>query len=126
MPNQVHLHTAGHIEHTYTGDQTAETIAGIVQQTTPLTKHLRQSSKPVHILVDITDLGKLTIATRKAAAEALIRLDYDRIAIFGSNTYTKALINLIIHAAGKDRAVTIFTTKAHALGWLGQHAEQQA
>lgn len=121
MSNIVALRADGYIAHTYVGDQTGTMILKVMRQTGPLASRLRAAGQPVHILVDISRIGHVTTSTRKVAVEALTKITYDKVAIYGTTTFTKALVNLIIYAARRTEAVKIFNSKADALRWLGNH-----
>jgi hypothetical protein len=123
MANHVMLHADGRIEQTYAGNQTDESLTQIVEQTKAYIAQLRQAKQPVHILVDITQLGRLATPTRKVALRALTHIDYDQVAVYGSNPFAKALVNLIAHAAGKSHAVKVFTSRPKAVQWLESHVK---
>jgi len=125
MPNNIVLHKDGWIEQSYEGNQTDVTLTESVRQSVELIERLRQEGKPVCIVVNIVGLGKLTTSARKVAVTALTKIKYDKIAIYGANTFTKALVSLIVHASGKIHTVKVFNKRSEALAWIGQHAEQQ-
>jgi predicted glycosyltransferase len=121
MPNRVALNRQGVIEQHYEGDQTDASLNYAVEETNKHILRLQAAKKAILILVDVSKLGHLTTATRKAAIKALMHVHYDKIAVFGTTTFTKALINLIAHAAGKSQAVKVFKTRVDAITWLRKH-----
>ena len=85
----------------------------------------RAAGKPVLILVDVRNLGKISTATRRFAVNTLTTIAYDRIAIYGATVFNKALINLIAHAAGKSRQVQVFASQQTAENWLESYARKK-
>lgn len=124
MPNQVVLRKEGLIEQHYDGDQTDASLNYVIEKTNRYIDRLQDSGSPILIVVDISKLGHLTTATRKASVKALMHIHYDRIAVFGTTTFTKALIKLIAHAAHKSEVVRVFKTRTDAVAWLQKHGRQ--
>lgn len=89
-----------------------------VEKTKELIKQLREEKKSVHILIDLTTLGKTDSNTRKIAVDVLTHLDYDKIAFYGNNLFTKYLANFIISATGKGTKIKYFDTREKAHQWL--------
>jgi hypothetical protein len=123
MPNAVSLNGQGYIVQVYEGDQTDEFLAVTITQTQQYIDTLAAKGKPVNLLVDAARLGKVTTASRKYAVHTMMHLPYDHIAVCGANTFNKALLNLIAHAAGRSRHVRFFKTQQLAEKWLGQNGK---
>lgn len=118
MSNRVAIHSDGYIEQEYLGNQTEETLSATLAEMIAIIKSLQKQKRPIRILVNTEGLGKLSIASRKTAVTMLKKVAYDTVAVYGSNTFNRALANLIIQAAGKEKSVKVFSTKTQALDWL--------
>jgi hypothetical protein len=118
MPNRIFVNEAGFIEEVYEGDQPDDILGKALDQVAVLAKQTKSVKKPVMVMVDVTKMGKLTTASRKRTVKALKEIPFDKVAVYGYHTFTKALITLIIHAAGKDRDVKLFDTRTAAEAWL--------
>lgn len=123
MPNRITLNKEECIEQVYDGDQTSAILHETVETTTRIAEDLNRRKLPVRILADVSAIGKIETPTRKAAVDTLKTVDYYRVAIFGANTFTKALVGLIIHAAGKSNQVKLFKDRASARAWLANADE---
>lgn len=120
MANSIYLKD-GYIYSVYEGYQTQETVSTGISETEKLVHVLRQEGKPVHILIDLTNLGKTHSAARKLGVEGLRRLDFDKIALFGNSIFTKHLLNFIITASGKQPCVKYFDKQEEAQTYLMQN-----
>lgn len=118
MSHHVFLNEDGFLEQVYIGDQTGEGVDRAIAIATNIIEQLQKDGKPVLIIVDSSKLGKLSTPTRKSSVEALRSIYYDKVAIFGANAFSKAMVNLIIHASGKRRKVRIFDNRSAAEKWL--------
>ena len=118
MKNEVFLNNSGLIEQIYVGDQTGQTVTQLADKTKEIIQLLLTNKKPVIILVDLSKLGKSTSDSRKAALEALKNIHYDKVALFGLNSYTKYISSFIIAASGNSSKVKLFDTKQEAKKWL--------
>lgn len=118
MSHKVFLNSKGFLEQAYIGDQTGEAIAQAINEANALIEQLRSKQQPVLILVDSSQLGKLSTPTRKASMEAFRNASYDKVAIYGLEALSKAIISLIIHASGKQSKVRMFASRKAAEAWL--------
>jgi hypothetical protein len=89
-----------------------------VTQVITMIEKLHKKHQPVNILVSVAKLGNLSTIARKRTVKMLRDIPYDKVAVYGPSTFNKALINLVIHAAGKHKEVRIFADKAEAQQWL--------
>jgi UDP-N-acetylmuramyl pentapeptide synthase len=120
MANEVSLNKDGYIEIIYEGDQTYESVNKVVQEVLKIITILKEQNKPVKLLNDLSELGGSTYGSRKASAEALLKAEYDKVALFGANLFMKYLSILIIKASGKDSTVKYFDTREEAERWLNE------
>jgi hypothetical protein len=118
MENSTILTSDGYIFNIYAGDQTGKKVLVEVEKTKKLIEQLRQDKKPVHILIDLNTLGKTDSETRSIAVSTLKNLDYDKLAFYGNNLFTKYLANFIISATGRNSQIQYFESKEKALEWI--------
>lgn len=118
MKNQVTLDEATSvIRNVYQGDQNYRTLQAVAEQTLALADKIRQSQRPVLILVDITKIGRTGQGTQQASREIFARLKYDRLAIFGGKPYMAALIKAISSMLTLSN-IKHFETAQQAEAWL--------
>lgn len=108
----------GIIHNIYVGDQTSETIEKTIQELLVLVSRKKSENKPVLILTDITQIGKIGLVVRKKGLEAMITLKYDKLAIFGRDDLYKSFIKLMIVASGNQYKIMHFSTEYQAKDWL--------
>lgn len=116
--NKVYLGSDGFVHVVYLGKQTAQTIKENEERIWPISEELAKRGKPVLMLHDLTKLGKPDSSIRKAGFEAVKSLKYDRIALFGMNTFIKYIANFVIKAAAKESKVGVFANEEEAKKWL--------
>ncbi len=102
----------------YHGDQTSESIRDAIDAAKPLTVKLRTIGKPVHILIDTSDIRSQDSGARKAALDGLESLDYDKLCIFGGQTIIKYITQFLIQVSSKKDKVRYFDTEKDARDWL--------
>jgi hypothetical protein len=78
----------------------------------------RQSERPIDIFVDLRNMGKSSLYSRKAAAEIIKNDKVARIALFGANIFTRTIAKFIISASGKSEKIQFFDDKEQAIRWL--------
>lgn len=117
MPNKVFLE--GDIVHNvFEGDQTERSVYTVVYENRKFAEELRKQGKKVLMMSDLTNLGASTAGSRKASTDALQKMDYDKVALFGANKFMKHLANLIVFGSGMSHKVRYFDTKEQAEEWL--------
>lgn len=117
--NTVRIDGNGFIHNVYSGDQTVEGISGIMNQAGPMTEQLRQSGKPILVLVDLNDVGHETAATRKAVMEGMKSAAMpDRVAIFGKSPIARYSTNFVAYLSGKANITRFFKTEVEAVAFL--------
>lgn len=120
MANQVTLDPAGYIRQTYTGDQDVTTISDTIKKTMDIIRRwqAQQPGAPLNFLIDMSNIGSQDLSARRAGSKALKSLPYNKIALFGLNTFLRHVANLVIISAGKQDKVKHFDSEAAALAWL--------
>jgi hypothetical protein len=63
-------------------------------------------------------MGNQNLSARQAGGRALKGLPYNKIAIFGLNTFMRHVANLVITASNKQSRVKQFKDEASAIAWL--------
>ena len=120
MQNRARLNRGGFVEVAYVGEQSNETVTEMVARALPLADRLAERNRPVLILADLSGLTKSTAGSRKATAEALRTISYERIAVCGGNKYVKNLAKLVITATRRANRVRLFDKREEAVAWLGE------
>jgi hypothetical protein len=121
MTNRIFINKLGFIEHHYEGPQTSSTVSQGMQEAQKKIDHLKKLSKPVKLLVDISKVTTNDAGSRLAAVNSFKNLKYDKLAIFGGNTYLKYLAKLVVRAAKKPTSkLQAFNNQQEAIDWLLQ------
>lgn len=118
MPNKAFLGDDGLLHQLYIGDQTAETITDIVQQSEAVMRQLQKQDKPINILVDLSKIGHQNLGARRVASYVLKHWPYRKIAIFGASSYLRHVANLMVLANGRSHMVRSFASQQAATDWL--------
>lgn len=118
MKNTVFINKDYLIETVYRGDQTYDTLIEMGNRSAPLLEELRKKNKPLHILIDLSRIGKSNYGSRKGALEVVKKLPFHKMAIYGSNLYIKTLATYMAIATGKKSTMKYFDTKEAAVEWL--------
>ena len=118
MSNKVYVGEDGFIHGIFEKDQNYDSINKAAQEVEQLIKAVRQQNKRALVLVDVVKVGKQDSGARKAGWEGLLRLNYDKWAMFTSNPFIKNVANLVAKATGRSHKIKVFTTKNEAVRWL--------
>ena len=120
MANQVHPDPSGYIRQTYIGDQDVMTISQTIKQTMVIVRQWQvdRPGDPLNFLIDMSKIGSQNLSARRAGSKALKSLPYNKIAIFGLNSFMTHVANLVITSAGKHARVKQFSNEAAAAAWL--------
>lgn len=118
MPNSVTWGTHELICVLVQGNQTKDSVKHIEETCREFIKKLRGEKKRVLILVDLMSLGKTHSDARKVGVELVKKLDFDKLAVYGQDLYTKHLVNFVVAAAGKGIKVRYFFSDKEARAWL--------
>jgi hypothetical protein len=117
MPNHVSVIDEHSIRLTLVGDQTEVNFAPTAQEAEVLANEARAANRSINVLVDVTQVGHVTLGVRQLSAKNLREWPLNRVAIFGANTYLRHLANLVIVATGNQKS-RLFKTEEEALVWL--------
>jgi hypothetical protein len=96
------------------GDQTRESILGIVRCVRLLIDELPE----VKILVDYSDSGKIDLGAYKTGFFGIKSIKFNKVAIFGASPYMIEMVNAMAMAVGKGDIVHFSRTREAALAWL--------
>jgi ferredoxin-fold anticodon binding domain-containing protein len=106
------------IHNIYAGDQTIATLKDAYENLLDLSLKLRRKNKPVHVLTDISRLGKLNLEARLFAVEFIKNMDFDKVAICGNHFMAERMVNYIIIASGRGYKMKYFSNEKDAKLWL--------
>lgn len=116
--NKVYLGDDGFIHLDYMGEQNYEKVKADLVPMTELAEKLHKEKKHAYLLVDASDVRKQDSGARKAAAEIVFSVPYDKVALFGAGPFLKNVASLIVKAIGKSNKFGFFDTKEEAARWL--------
>ena len=119
-PNEVFLNQDGIIEIRVVGNQTGTSVRAMGDAITTLVEQQRAAGKPVLILDDLRQIGKVTPDGRKLVAKLAKTLDYDKVVMVGNGGLLRLGANLILRATGKLDKVAYFDDYTTAVAWLLQ------
>ena len=106
------------VEIEFSGDQTELSVTMVVDQAHNMIIGRGQDPATFGFLVNVTHLGETTTGARRAAANFLRTRPYKRIAVLGSDNFTKYLVKFIVSATGKEALVRYFDKSSEAREWL--------
>ena len=98
------------------GDLGVEALTPILAHAEQFMKGLGRQGFPIHVIVNVQDLTNVRLDSRKHGVEWLKTAKYDKVAVFGSSTFMKYFVNMLIRAIGNP--MRYFTTKEDAENWL--------
>ena len=118
MKNQSYLGKDGLVYTFYCGDQTYEKVKETVEQTGRALEESQEQNKRALVLVDISEIGKIDSAARRAGFDGARNLKYDKLAVFGQpSPFLRNLAGLVIKAVGLNK-IKLFKTQEEAREWL--------
>ena len=106
------------IEIIYDGDHDVGDSNRVVEQLIGEVAKLKSRGQPVKLLMDLTNLGKTDRRARQNVIKMARTLDFQRVGVFGANTFNQILAKFIILVSGKTARIKIFPSRNLALGWL--------
>ncbi|HEY2003756.1 MAG TPA: STAS/SEC14 domain-containing protein [Candidatus Saccharimonadia bacterium] len=116
--NSVSLQPQGYILVKLVGKQDFLSMDEVAKQCKELTDQIRMQRKPILGLVDFSQDQGFSTGTNKAVMRALEEIEYDRIAMFGTNAVLGEVTKTVIAALGKADRTKVFGTREEALAWL--------
>lgn len=116
--NKVTLNKDGFIEIIVVGDQTASSIVAMGEAIQTNSKLLIEQQKPVLLLDDIRQIGKVPPEGRKAVVALGKTLTYKKLAMLGKPGLIRFGANLLIRAMGQATKAKYFDQYDRAIAWL--------
>lgn len=116
--DDVFLNKDGFIELAYHGPHTESDVLEVSERMVVLgDKHYPKDKKITYIL-NTTDLGKTDSKARKAAVESIPKLRIKKLGVFGGDVVTRAVVNFIVTAIGRNDLIRYFRSREEAEKWL--------
>lgn len=101
------------------GDQNAETMAYLVNESLKVNQQLTEKNMPVKTIVDLSGVGKIDYGARKSGLEGLTKVQYHRLALVAAKTvFLKNLAKFVITLSRKGNNTRYFDTREEAIEWL--------
>jgi hypothetical protein len=107
----------GIIHTVYIGAQTGQSITKAGEEVRKLSHKLAEG-KPILILSDISQIGKINLGARKKALELFTKMDYDKLAIIGVSFLTHSLVKTVVTVSGRSFKIKTFDSEKEAKNWL--------
>lgn len=123
--NTVTLLDNGIVEVNCCGAQDAETLSTLVHESQALIAEVRRNKLPILILVRIQGMRSVNVSVRRLAANALKKMPYNKVAIYGASRFLEKTLDLIIRAVDKEDKIRVFPGRQEALLWLNEAAMQR-
>jgi hypothetical protein len=121
MPSVVFYNKERHIiEQTYEGDQNEQTVTEGAARLQKIIDQFDRQKEPVNVVLNITNVGMVSRDGQEATVKVLKELPFDKMAVYGANTYLNGLATIIIAATGKSDKIKVFGSKMEAEMWLTQ------
>src|SRR5688572_19665263 len=119
MKHRVFLGKEGFIETIYDGDISLGDSEKMFEKRYELSYGLQDQGKPVNLLVDVRNIGKVDPKEISAfVGLSLKSLNFRRLAVFGAKKEIAALAKVLLTLAGKVKQLGIFKTREEAVAWL--------
>ncbi len=122
MANKISLNPDGYVEVIMDGEQTYMTIDSMRYDAVDMLGQLQKEGKPRLGLVNLTGQANYTADTNKAAMKNLESLNYEKVAMYGANTFLTEVTKAIILAMGRSENTKIFKDRESAIAWLKEQS----
>jgi len=122
MANKISLNPDGYVEVIMDGEQSYTTIDSMKYDAVDMLSQLQSENKPRLGLIDLTKQSNYTTDTNKAAMKTLESLTYEKVALFGANTFLTDVVKAIILAMGRTETTKIFKDRESAVTWLKEQS----
>lgn len=116
--NRVFINDQGIIEIQVRGDQTVASVQAMGDQTMQLAGEQQAAGKPVLILDNLLEMGKVPAEARRRVVDLIKSNNYHKLAMLGSDPLLKFGANLLIQATGKSATVRYFDDRKTCDAWL--------
>lgn len=120
MAREAFVNKKGFEEIAIEGDQTAESLAVAIAETSKLSRETEKQGKAVKILVDATNMGALDMGAIKSGVKGVAMAPYDKVAVFGVSATNEPSARFIIDSMGAKEAVRVFENREAAEAWLAE------
>lgn len=97
---------------------TTEDVDELIKKMRQLENKLHQQEKPALILCKLNGIQTTSSAVRFKGAEGIKSLNYDKCAVYGTNSLVRTLSELVIAIAGVGNRTKLFKTEQEAREWL--------
>ncbi len=115
----VFLNQNDQVEMIFEGSLHQETLVPMLKETDTHLDSVRLKKMVPQLLVNVTKLNKLSIASRKTGSEWIKKQKDLMIAVYANrNLFMKYFVNLLILATGSSRTMKFFGTRKEAQAWL--------
>lgn len=118
MQNTTSFNPDGYADITIIGDQSYTSFVDVKFDVDMIFDQLAKQGKPRLALIDLSQQGKFTADSNRAAMEMLESTAYDKVAIFGANKILEEVAKGIILAMGKGDRTRVFGDRDSAVAWL--------
>lgn len=118
LKNKVFINEYDVIEIVVAGDQTADSITKLADETDVFVDKLRSEGKPVILLDNLFTMGKTPPEARKVFVERAKAMNYDKFAMVSNDRMIRFGANLLLQAIGKAGKVKYFDDYGDAIKWL--------
>jgi hypothetical protein len=112
----------GIIYFSYRGDQTSESVTQFKDETDRDIAWLKAAGKPVLMLIDVTELKKISSPARQAAVN-LMGNTGDKLAVVGASLFLRSMAKLVATALGIQTKISNFDSQEEARIWLKSDKE---
>ena len=117
--HKVFLSQEGLVENVYHGDVGYGDLQEVFKQTYALGFKLQDEKKPVNLLVDLREIGRVSLLGVGSLATLGIKsFPFNRIAVFGARREIELMAKLVVGMAGKRKTLKMFKERVEAVGWL--------
>lgn len=118
MTDKVFITQQNIIEIIVEGDQTVESVRQLGNAASLLGDQMRDAGRPVIILDNLSQIGKVPPEARQLVVDFIKHVEYDRLAMVGSNPLVRFGANLMFQASGKRNRLKFFESRHAAVEWL--------
>ena len=98
------------------GELEVDTLRVILKRADSLIDRMKKEQKQARVLVDVEQLETVKLESRKYGVNWLRKSHYDRISVYGKNTFMKYFVNMLVSVL--DNNMRYFDNKQEAQKWL--------
>lgn len=117
--NELQLEEGSHVVvATFRGSQTVQGLTDIARGMGEKLSYLKHNDLPAFLLMNLTNVEKMTSEARKSVLQAMGTLPFDQLAIFGGQVYIRTVARFLITISGRVGEIKYFSHEAEARVWL--------